>query len=149
MKKLFLSASFLIAAAIVFSPLAHGFSNVPGSCGADCKSCHVLKKEEAQDIINSFNPKVTVIEVREAEVGGLWEIDLLFNGRKGVTYIDYSKKHLIDNAKIVDVKTKRPITDERLADLNRVDLSKVPLKDSLILGQAKAPIKVVIFDDPE
>ena len=150
MRNLLYAAFLILFLVLLKGPWsAHAFGTSSGACGADCKSCHTLKVEEAQAIIGSFNPNIKVVGVKQAEVGGLWEVSISMNGRKSLTYIDYSKTHLLDGMRIIDVKTKKSLTDERLADLNRVDVSTIPLKEALLLGKADAPLKAIVFDDPD
>ncbi|MDA8087684.1 MAG: hypothetical protein M0Z75_13380 [Nitrospiraceae bacterium] len=140
----------LIAAAFTILILAtgsYGFAGTTGACGGDCQSCHSLKPAEAQGILSSFNPSIKVLGVAKSKVGGLWEVTFEFMGKKSVIYVDYAKKHLIQGS-IIDIKTKADITSERMSQLNKVDVSKIPLSDALILGKANAPIRVIVFDDP-
>jgi thiol:disulfide interchange protein DsbC len=147
MRNLLYVAVIILAIALLKGPLSVQAFGPPGACGTDCKSCHKLKPEEAQAIVNSFNPGIKVTSVRPAEVGGLWEVSISVNGKKGLTYIDYSKGHILDG-RILDVKTKKSLTDDRIAELNKVDVSKIPVKDAILLGSAGAPLKVIVFDDP-
>ncbi|MDA8387694.1 MAG: hypothetical protein M0Z58_03380 [Nitrospiraceae bacterium] len=149
------SISFLLAPRAVSGLLvilfllpvkAFGFAGKSGACAGDCRACHTLKTSEAQDILSSFNPAVKVLGV-ENGVEGLWEVTFEYGGKKDIAYIDYDKKHLIHGF-VVDIKTKQNLTNQRISDLNRVDVSRIPLKDALVLGDADAPIKVIVFDDP-
>jgi len=150
MRNLLYAAFFILFLALLKGPWsAHAFGTSSGACGADCKSCHSLKQDEAQAILNSFNPNIKVIGVKPAQVGGLWEVSISMNGRKSLTYIDFSKAHLLDGARIIEIKNKKSLTDERLAELNRVDVSRIPVKEALLLGKADAPLKAIVFDDPD
>lgn len=119
-----------------------------GGCEEDCSKCHTLKKEEAQDILKSLNPKFKVLEVRDAPSRGLWEVALSADGKKGIAYIDFSKENLIIG-QIIKVKTKENLTRERFVELNKVDFSTIPLDNAIVLGEEKALHRVVIFDDPD
>ena len=44
---------------------------------------------------------------------------------------------------------KKNLTQESLTALNKVDVSQIPLKDSLIMGDEKARIRVIVFTDPD
>ncbi|MDA8388714.1 MAG: hypothetical protein M0Z58_08660 [Nitrospiraceae bacterium] len=123
------------------------FAGNSGACGGDCRACHTLKPSEAQDILSSFNPALKVTGVKTADVGGLWQVTFQFRGRENIVYIDFAKKHLIQGA-VIDIKTKQNLTGMRLSDLNKVDVSRIPLKDALIMGNPKAPLRVIVFVDP-
>jgi thiol:disulfide interchange protein DsbC len=68
--------------------------------------------------------------------------------RKGLVYIDYSKKFIIAG-NIFSSSSKQNLTQERLSFLNRVDPSKIDIKDALVLGKKGAKYKVIVFDDPD
>lgn len=115
--------------------------------GKDCKECHALTVEGAQKLLTGIVDRV--VEVSESEVKGFWTVDVEgAGGRKGVLYVDYSKKYLLSGA-LVDVATKANLTQEHMINSNRVDFSKIPLGDAVVIGKPEAPNKVVIFDDPE
>ncbi len=140
----------LAAAAVTIFALAvsaYAFASTTGACSGNCISCHSLKPSEAQGILGSFNPAIKVLGVKKAKVGGLWEVTFEFMGRKNVIYIDYAKKHIIQGS-IIDIRTKTNLTSERMSKLNKVDVSKIPLGDALVMGRANAPIRVIVFDDP-
>ncbi|MDA8169917.1 MAG: hypothetical protein M0Z59_09535 [Nitrospiraceae bacterium] len=147
MRKLILSVVLVLSAALLYGAEASAFSN-SGSCGGDCRTCHSFKTRDAQDLLGSLNPQVKVLGVDKSPVGGLWQVTYEFRGQKGITYIDFEKKHIIEG-KIIDIKSRADITDQKLSEMNRVDFSKIPVKDALIMGKADAPIKAIVFDDPE
>jgi thiol:disulfide interchange protein DsbC len=89
-----------------------------------------------------------VIEVRPAQVKGLFEVVVEQKGQKGIIYIDSSKEHLISGS-ILDLKTKTNFTQERFNEINKVDVSKIPLDDALVMGEKYAKSPVIVFDDPE
>jgi len=44
---------------------------------------------------------------------------------------------------------RQNLTGQRFSDLNRVDLSTIPLEDAIVLGNRDAKRKVIVFDDPD
>lgn len=127
-------------------PVVHssGFS----SKGQDCAKCHTLKKEEATAILKEIIPNAKVLAVRAFPFRAVWEIDIESDGKKLPVYLDLSKNFLISGS-LIDLKAKKNLTQEKISDLNRVDVSKVPLKDALVLGEKKAKNRIIIFDDPD
>jgi thiol:disulfide interchange protein DsbC len=121
----------------------HGFSDT----SQDCTRCHTLSRDEAVRILKSVSPDLKVLDIRTFTVRGLWEVAFDTNGKKGITYIDFPKKHIVFG-NIFTLQTKRNITQERLSDLTRVDISQIPLDDAVLLGNADATKKVVVFSDP-
>ena len=70
------------------------------------------------------------------------------NDRKNIVYLDYSKKKIIIG-NVIELQTKTNLTRESLDRINKVDLSQVPLENSLVMGDKDAKYKIVVFDDPE
>lgn len=122
------------------------FSVSPPSLAASGK-CNI-SKEAAYNTLKGFDPRAKVVGVQQSPVKGLCEVSLEVGGKKVLVYIDASKKNLVLGS-IVDVKTKVNLTQQRMTDMNRVDTSKIPLDDALILGKADAKYKVIVFDDPD
>lgn len=139
--------SLIVLVILAKQPL-YGFGNAAGTCGGDCRSCHSLSKQEAQGIIKELNPDVKVVDVDIAPVGGLWEVVFEFRGQKGITYIDFSKENLVEG-KVISLKTKKDVTQERMSEINKVDLSKISTKGDILMGKADARYKVIVFDDPD
>jgi len=104
--------------------------------------------EAAQSLLKESFPDVEVLEVRPAQVKGLFEIVVEQKGQKGIIYIDSSKEYLVSGS-ILDLKTKTNFTQERFNEINKVDVSKVPLDDALVMGEKDAKYRVIVFDDPE
>jgi len=116
--------------------------------GQDCSKCHTLNSTEARDLLKNFFPDVQVLEIRVSPSNGLWEIYSESGGRKGLLYLDFSKKYLLPGPLLL-VKEKRNLSQERMTDLFRIDLSQIPLEDALIMGDPGAKIRIVAFDDPD
>lgn len=105
-------------------------------------------KEEALGILVKFIPDIKIIEVRRAPIESLCEVAFEVKGNKSIIYLNPSKKKIF-NGSIVDAETKANLTKQRLMEINRVDVSKIPLDDALLLGNHDAKYKVIVFDDPE
>jgi thiol:disulfide interchange protein DsbC len=116
--------------------------------GQDCSKCHKLSNDEARDLLKEIVPDIKVFNVSPASSKALWEVYVESRGRKGLVYIDFSKKHMFSGA-IISIKEKKNLTQERLVELNRIDVSQIPLGDALVMGDEKARIRVVVFTDPD
>ncbi len=119
-----------------------------GGCERECNKCHRLSKSEAEDILKRLIPEAKIIEINDAPAKGLWEVGINVGDRTGIAYIDFSKENVIFG-NIIGIKSRKNLTMERLIQIRRVDFSKIPLKDSIILGNKNASYKVVVFDDPD
>ena len=116
--------------------------------GQDCTKCHRLSNDEARDLLKDMFPDTKVLSISLGPSKALWEVFIESRGRKGLVYIDFSKKHMFTGA-VVSIKEKKNLTQERLTELNRVDVSQIPLGDALVMGDEKARIRVVVFTDPD
>ncbi|MBU0944703.1 MAG: DsbC family protein [Proteobacteria bacterium] len=116
-------------------------------CGAgECRDCHTLDTKEAAILLQD---KVTeVVDVKLSEVPGLWEVEAIYQGKKVPLYIDFSKQYLI-GGNIVKLASGENLTQQSYIDMNRVDVSKISLDDTVIIGNPAAPRKVIVFDDPQ
>jgi thiol:disulfide interchange protein DsbC len=142
MKKHFIPAVAILL--LFLSADAYGFSQK----GQDCLKCHSLKKEEARTLLKSFDPNIKVLDVKRAPAQYLWEVQFEANGKKGLVYIDFPKKHLFTGT-LFDIKGKNNLTQNRMAEINKINPSQIPLQDALILGNKNAKQKVIVFSDPE
>ncbi len=50
---------------------------------------------------------------------------------------------------LISIKERKNLTQERFAELNKVDVSQIPLNDALVMGGQKARIRVISFHDPD
>jgi len=121
-------------------------------CDEDCMKCHTLSTNEVQKILVKIkNPEAKILKIQISPIKGLWEVAVEDKGKRGLFYVDFSKKYLI-GGKIIEVNAAVDRTGERLKELNknrRIDRSRIPLKDALLLGGKNASKKVIIFTDPD
>jgi thiol:disulfide interchange protein DsbC len=115
---------------------------------AESKALPVMKSAEALNALKDIIPEVKVLEVNATPVQGLFEVVVESRGKKGIIYLDSSQKYLISGS-IVDIATKQNLTQERSAEINKVNVSEIPLDDALVMGDKSAPKKVVVFTDPD
>lgn len=133
---------------LVLSVKVWGFGEIVGACESDCNKCHKITLEEATEIVDRLNPEIEVMDVRLGPVGGLWELAIKARGTKGVAYVDFSKKHIITGA-ILKVDSKENLTERRLYELSRIDVSAIPLEEALVMGDEDAEYRVIAFADPD
>jgi thiol:disulfide interchange protein DsbC len=107
-----------------------------------------LGKDEAAVLLKDLAPDLKILEVRPSPVKELWEIAVQSGERKGLLYLDSSKKYFIQGA-IIDLKTKANLTQDRMSELNKIDVSMIPLDDTLVMGDKGSKYKVIIFTDPD
>jgi thiol:disulfide interchange protein DsbC len=100
----------------------------------------VIRKNLAERFPNVGKPE----EVRPTTVPGIWEVRL---GDNQIAYTDADATHLIQG-EIIDTRTKRNLTEERINRLTAVDFSKLPLKDAFTIVRGNGKRKLAIFEDP-
>jgi thiol:disulfide interchange protein DsbC len=141
----FIVLSLITMSVITFAIVRTSFS--ADKCDHNCMQCHKISNEDAVNLIKENVPDVKVLEIRPAEVKGLWEFTIETKGQKGIVYVDFSKKYVISGS-IFDIKNKSNLTQERFSEINKVDVSQIPLNDALVLGDKDAKFRVIVFDDP-
>jgi thiol:disulfide interchange protein DsbC len=107
-----------------------------------------LNAEEAKSILSELIPNVKIIHAKQSAVAGLWEIGIDAGGKKSIVYLDHAKKYVIAG-NLIDIKTKANLTQESFQKINKVDVSQIPLKDAVVLGDKTAKHKVIVFSDPD
>ena len=116
--------------------------------GQDCSKCHTLKKDEATKLLKDFDQAIKVININVSSTKYLFEVSVESNGKKGIVYIDFPKKHLFTGS-LYQIQGKRNLSQERLSEINKVNVSQIPLGDAIVLGEKNAKHRVIVFDDPE
>jgi len=142
---------FLLAIVLLFMAVpVFSFGGSGDGCGAgDCRDCHSLDVKEAKTILGNGIDKVHKVDF--AEMPGLFVIDVEKSGQKFPVFLDFSKQYVV-SGNIIHLKDGRNITQERMVSQPQkeqfVDTAKIPLEDALLLGKKEAPIKVIVFTDP-
>lgn len=146
--KLYKFLIFLFVSSFFLMPnLSIAFSE--SGCDPDCKKCHTLNNQEINNILKKLNlshAKVSNIQLSPAK--GLWEVTVNDKGKKGIFYVDFSKKYIIVG-NIIEIETGLNKTVTQPEPPKKVDASKIPLKEALLMGSAKAQKKVIVFTDPD
>ena len=82
-------------------------------------------------------------EISRTAVPGLFELrfgnELLYADERG----DY-----IISGPIVETRTRRDLTAERLDRINAIPIAQLPLKDAIVIRQGAGSRRVVVFSDP-
>ncbi|HEX7522836.1 MAG TPA: DsbC family protein [Candidatus Deferrimicrobium sp.] len=143
--KPFLSACVLAAfLALFLSAPAAAFRKEAGITG-DCTECHKLSKEEAGKMLGKIVDNV--VAVAPGPFPGVWEVDVVKNGRIFPLYLDYSLKYLF-NGQFIRLSDMANLTGLRYQDLNRVDVASIPVQDAIRIGSKAAKKTVIVLTDP-
>lgn len=143
MKRILFSFVLLFSLSTVSSS-SYAFS----SKGQDCSKCHKLNNDEAAALLTGFGQNIKVLGIRTSPFKAVWEVDIEADGKKELLYIDLTKKFIFAGS-LLDAKERKNLTQERLSELNKVDVSKIPLSDALVLGDKNARNRLIVFDDPD
>jgi len=135
--------SFIIVGFVLFMlPFSSEAFSGEG-CAGDCRDCHKLEKKDAEAIVKKIVPNGQVLDVKLSPVKSLWQIDVEADGKKGMLYVDFSKKFLFAG-QIVPIESIGKTAPQR-----NIDFSKIPLKEALVLGPKNAKKKIAVFTDPD
>lgn len=122
-------------------------SSIP-ACAAEQPIPPKMTTSEALNALQEIIPDVKVLGVNATPIHGLFEVAVETKGQKGIIYLDSSRQYLISGS-IVHIATKQNLTQERSAELNKVNVSEIPLDDALVMGSKDAKKKVIVFTDPD
>ena len=135
---------------LILVPSLHPAQSAPQS-PPDEVTVPVLSEEDMISILKSFNmPQARVLSIRTSPIDGMWEVAIENEGQRFVVYVDSSKRYITPGP-FIDYANHKDITRERNDELNRdrkIDLSKIPLQDALVIGKADARVRIVVFTDP-
>lgn len=91
-------------------------------------------------------PQVRVKSISPTPYKGLYEI---FTEDAQLLYTDEKMSFLLVEGKLVDPKTKRNLTDQRMFELNKVDFNALPLDKAIKVVKGNGSRKLVVFSDPD
>lgn len=105
---------------------------------------HVMADEASvKRAVETAYPKFKVDSVTKTNYSGLYEV---FMGGQ-ILYTDEKMSFLIAEGHLVDPKTKKDITGERLEELTRVDFNSLPLDQAIKVVKGNGSRKLVVFSD--
>lgn len=140
MRSLLISIGVLVVACSAFAMPADG-------CGAGtCNQCHSITPEETAQLLGGMVDRVN--SVAFAEIPGLWVAEVEKGDKKLPVYVDFSKQFLV-SGNVIRLNDRENLTQQYSAQMNKLDVSRIPLADALLLGKATAKSKIVVFTDPE
>jgi thiol:disulfide interchange protein DsbC len=143
MRKLLVILGCLLCTAPAF-----GFGKGVEGCSGDCTACHKVTRSEVAEIFKSIDPTVTVEDVSPAPARSLYQITLKKGTAVQIMYLDFSKSYLIAG-QLIDIKNKSDLTRQSVEAATTVDVTGLPLKSALVMGNAKGKKVLYVFSDPE
>jgi thiol:disulfide interchange protein DsbC len=140
---------FALAVSIIIS--APSYAMAKDGCGGDCMVCHHLTEKEAGELLK--NAKVTVKSVKPSPANGLFEILVEKEGRQGLLFMDYGKKHLIQGM-MVKLPDFQPVSSHTQGtpqpkEVTSVDPKTIPAEGAVVIGNPKGTKNLYVFTDPD
>lgn len=107
---------FIVVVLIIFPVTSSYAFPAEQVAGRDCKSCHVLTRQEASQLLRGLN--VAIKEVRFAPVKGLFEVLAERDGKEGIVFIDFGKQFIMQGvlARMPVLVPKAPYDQYRTVD---------------------------------
>ncbi len=93
--------------------------------------------------VEAAYPKFKVESVSKTPYAGLYEV---FMGGQ-IIYTDEKMTFLIAEGRLVDPKTKKDITGERMEELTKIDFNSLPLEQAIKVVKGSGSRKLVVFSD--
>lgn len=93
--------------------------------------------------VEAAYPKFKVESVVKTPYAGLYEV---FMGGQ-IIYTDEKLTFLIAEGRLVDPKSKKDVTGERLEELTKVDFNSLPLDQAIKVVKGNGSRKLVVFSD--
>jgi thiol:disulfide interchange protein DsbC len=106
-----------------------------------------IRKEEAaiRKALAERIPQLGKIdEVSKSPIAGLFEVRV--NGTD-ILYSDAEGNFVVQGS-VIDTKTRRNLTEERVDKLTAVDFDTLPIKDAFTMVRGNGKRKVAVFEDP-
>jgi thiol:disulfide interchange protein DsbC len=125
-----------IYAAFITASSAFSQANAPLTAAQDS----ALRKTLAERLPNL--PKIE--EITRSAMPGLLELRLTGSD---LIYTD-SEGHFLIQGNLIDTRSRRNLTEERLEKLSAIDYAALPLKDAFTIVRGNGKRKIAVFEDP-
>lgn len=106
-------------------------------------SLAIADEASVKKAVEAAYPKFKVESVTKTPYAGLYEV---FMGGQ-IVYTDEKMSFLIAEGRLVDPKTKKDITGERMEELTKIDFSSLPLEQAIKVVKGNGSRKLVVFSD--
>lgn len=140
-----------IAVAVTIIIASSSYVMAKEGCGGECTSCHTLTPQEATGLLKKIGGTVT--SVKQSPARGLFELLVEKDGQKGVIFMDYGKKYLIQGI-VVDLEKLEQVIAHKNElpppkQITSVDVKSIPVQLAVVMGNPKGTKKLYVFTDPD
>ncbi|HIJ80522.1 MAG TPA: DsbC family protein [Desulfuromonadales bacterium] len=124
------------------------FASAKEGCIGDCAGCHKLTEQNATELFKKLG--LTVKSVKQSLFKGMFELLVEKDGRQGIVFVDFAKKHLFQGMAI-NLETMQPAASHEVQPPKppTVDISKIPTDKAVVMGNPKGSKKLYVFSDPD
>lgn len=89
--------------------------------------------------------QLKVLSVHNTPIAGLYEV--VVSGNQ-LVYVDEQANYMLVGD-LLDVNTRQSLTEERLAEINKIDYAKLPLEKAIKEVRGNGQRQIVVFSDPD
>jgi thiol:disulfide interchange protein DsbC len=107
-------------------------------------SVHAQEAVLRKNLGDRFPQLKKIDEVRPTGIAGVYELRI--NG-SDILYTDAQGNYLIQGT-LIDTKTNKDLTQERIDKLIAINVGALPLKDAFTIVRGNGKRKLIIFEDP-
>lgn len=100
-------------------------------------------EKKLQEKIEAQYPEIKIKSIKKTEFNDLYEV--FFNGQ--IFYTNKQFNFLIADGHLVDTKSKRDITADRLAELQKIPFNDLPKELAIKIKKGNGTKKVAVFSD--
>ena len=126
------------ALALLLLPIFIALQTVPAHAQAQAQQGSIRK-----NLADNFPELERIDEISKSPMAGVFEIRVGVN----VFYTDAKGEYLIQG-ELIDVRSKRNLTEERISKLTAIDFNTLPIKDALKIVRGDGKRKMAVFEDP-
>ena len=132
----------------MFNFSSHRLLSLAVLCGSLLSSGAVFAQGEEALIRKNLKERMPHIqpidEIKRTPMAGLFELRV--DGTE-IYYTDASGSYLIQG-QLIDTKSQRNLTDERVQKITAIDFKTLPLKDAITIVRGNGERKLAVFEDP-
>ena len=126
------------------TPVSHANAAAPAAKTAPAQTGVAASlKTRLEKVYESQGLKV--LSVGETPIQGIYEV--VVSGKQ-IIYTDAKGDYMLVGD-LIDVNTRQSLTDERAAELNKIDFASLPLDKAIKEVRGNGKLQVAVFSDPD
>lgn len=97
-------------------------------------------RKNLSERLNGIPP---IDEIRRTPMAGIFEVRI----GQDIVYTDADGSHILQG-QMIDTRSRKNLTEERLDKLSALDFDSLPIKDAITLVRGNGSRKLAVFEDP-